>query len=154
MDGFQQDIVNYVQKVLDDKEYKYPRFIPIALPRRTGKTTIANHLEKLTKNANYVKIVDNFENKTLDEFLLELLPWMRPSENTLIVFYTDQKRDSFTCNITNNYPGIYGIMENGKINITFPDNKECTYDIDKDISFLSTDKENELHTIVELFSNP
>lgn len=154
LDSFQQDIINYIEKVLNDTEYKYPKFIPVALPRRFGKTTMVKHLLTLTKDKPNVKIVDNFEDFTLKEFMVDLIPWLRPSNNILIVFYTPIDKDSFTSTITINYPSIHGIMEDFKLKITFPDNKECIYDIDKDISFLSTTKETELHTIVMLFSNP
>lgn len=147
----QKDILSYVRDVIQDTRYNYPKFIPISLPRRLGKTTIANNLKQLYP-IPHLKVIDNFEKVSHDQFFQNLLPWFRPKNNILVVLFTVQDDEAFSTQINNHYPCILGNFVNeNTLKVTYPNGKECNYNMVHDIHYLSQQKEAEISDIMKLF---
>jgi hypothetical protein len=147
----QRDILTYVDNVVNDQEYSHPKFIPVCLPRRFGKSRIAKTLKEKYSSVDNVLVVDNFEKMNPDKFFNELVQWFKKRDNVLIVLFTAQSIDHFSSTIINHYPCIRGIIKGENVEVTFPDNILKTYNILDTNSWFSTEKENEIKTIMDMF---
>jgi hypothetical protein len=82
------------------------RFIPIAFPRRFGKTTL---FKTLTKTHDYncnVRVVDNLEQCSFETFVKGHLPWFQRGINVLVVLYTPGNEDHFTTKLMDKCRGF------------------------------------------------
>lgn len=144
--SYTQDISDYIGMVMDDKEYKHPRFIPIALPRRFGKTTIASYWS----NVPGVIVVDDLNKVECEEFMEEILPKFREKNVVLVALFTPQCESHFTSKfITDDWSSFHGKLNvnDHVFNLKFPDGSEKSYPL----THVSVAKESEIHTIYQLF---
>lgn len=143
MEPHQKDIVDYIEMVCKDKDYIYPKFIPVSLPRRLGKTTIAQVFQDLCI-PNLIVVDRGVER---DEFN-ELLFSFRTSSSVLVVLFTPQDETDFSTCLLKHNPIIGKFEDEHSLMVSFPDGKKKSYTIGKDIKHLSTQKEAEIRDIL------
>jgi hypothetical protein len=148
LEKYQKDIVGYVENVLHDEDYIYNKFIPIILPRRMGKTTIANELRQSFSEFNYDLIILDEEPTVVT--LCEKLTIFRNRDKVLIYLYTIGDDDSIGAKISK-CPCIMGIINDKVLDVRFPDNTVISYPLD-DMGIVSNKKENEINRIYNILS--
>lgn len=150
--NYQKDIIDYVIKVLNDAEYEMTKFIPISLPRRTGKSFIANKLYNL-RNTSVLRVIDEANTISNDKFFNKLIPWFRGKDTVLVMIFTTNDEDSICGKILKGFPSISGCIVGDEIHVSYPDNTIKKYAMD-DSNLLSIEKEAEIHALLELFQYP
>lgn len=141
--SYVRDICDYVHMVVQDNFYRYPRFIPVALPRRFGKTTIAEHLEGF----HDLEVVDKLDYVDRDIFFSNILPVFRHKKCVLVGLFTPQHESHYTSKfITDSWPSFHGKYntKDNLLDLKFPDGTMKRYKV----PHINEAKEAELNSII------
>ena len=149
------DVIEHIYKIINDKAEKLPRFFPVILPRRFGKTTITKRIKEEFGHLP-LKVIDNFERVSIDRFWTDIIPWFRTPGNIVVVLFTMTDEDHYTTKFK--YYPCYRVCMNlenhdylNTVDITFPDGTTITKTID---CMTSHKKENEISNIFKLLNTP
>lgn len=141
-----QIITDYVFDVIDGNKENMSKFIPISLPRRFGKTTIVNKL-KNERPYDRVKVVDNVDNISRDNFMRNILPLYSLPNTVLVVLFTPTTDDCYTTKLLK-CGGFHVHLDvtNEDISVKYPDGQIEL------IPFLWVKKYKEMHKIMDILS--
>lgn len=146
--AYQQDIVDYVVRVCEDESHTLPKFIPIALPRRFGKTVIVDNLiGKVPIRKEDILFLDDTKDLDDKEFMRKVMVWHRQKNRVIVVLFTPVSETSpLPARLLGKFPAFHGTVCGGQLALTFPSGNVVHYDIDE-TRFLSTSKEREIDEV-------
>lgn len=157
-----KDIMNYVGIVASDAEYRRPKFIPIVLPTRFGKSILAAELKKFRN----VTVIDDFDKINKQHFLVNVMKSFEADINKVIVaIFTLGDDDHFSTKLAASYPSFScSIIEEGpprisqyyikqtKLQLKFPDGEVKLYKINLENQCIIK-KNDEIENILQIIGD-
>ena len=147
--------MKYIDKVVNDTEYKHPKLIPVVMPRHTGKTRLYYKLRNKYGQVQYngrVRIYDNFERVSFESFL-DIIDDFRSKDKIVILIYTLGDDEDFRSKLASRHPSIVAKIDGPNIVTKYPDGSTTNVLIENANPNLSAKKEAEINNIFKIFKD-